>query len=499
MTEETKDEKPMRMEVPPRHKLPPPFNPAEQLRTIANDPHEEKIQRPSLRLRRILTENAPPEPVGNHVKTVEERVKAYEDMKHKMWRRRIFGKVVDVVIMLLALLAIWYVYMIWRSHTQAELDKERARLDADVARQAEIDRLRAEEREKARKENEERREKIRQEKLREENERKQAMQSKKDAIELYGAMIYALRENDFDIFGRNVTNDLAGSGIVLCYLLPTDDHNLPVYCAEYSKNETSPRIMRLMPNGEKTDIDTDVFTKMLANKDYLVAKEGKVYFKSRRKNPKTGNLSKTRNGDPSEQFFGSLATTLQQLKPTYDELTYDIVFTPKDGSKKIVVENLEFGCSYHIEKVKNAIATEYAAQAISSGTLKLAKYKRTTKLYNGSMIKRGVDGITYVPRTQPAGRLYGTTVCHGHLPGYRTIYRSRARFYNESDNWSSLYAQAQREEEEEKAFYEAQKRDFLENKQRKQTKAEQEWAKKLNRIFEDGSLTYSIRKMIRPE
>lgn len=445
------------------------------------------------------TGNIVPEPVAAAIKAVEERVKTYENMKHKRWRRKTINRIFEVATLLATFVTFWYVYMMWRNHIHGEMEKEKLRQDAELSRQIELDKLRSEERERLRKEAETERERVRAERLREENERKAKKAAKEEATELYSLMTLALRENDFDIFGKNVTNALEGTGAALCYLFPCDSKNLPFYCVDYPTNSSARAIYRLTHDGEKTRIEESAFNALLLNRDYLVAKNGSVYFKSRRKNPKTGVLSKVKDGDPSEVFFGSLASTLQVLKPTYNELTYDIIFIPKNKDRKIVVENLEFGCAYHIGKVKDAIAEEYAKKAISSGTLKLTKYKRTVKLYSGSMIKRGVDGITYVPRSQPARNLYGTSSCSRWLSGYRTIYRTRTRNVDEQSNWASLYAQAQREDEEEKDFYEKQKKDFLENKQRKQTKAEQEWARKLDSIFEEGSLIYSIRKMVHPE
>lgn len=481
------DNKPIRIEVPDRRNLPDLKDPLTNLSV-----EEEPPKRATLKLRKVLTSNAQPESVCMTPKAVEERVKIYEDMKHKRWRRTVLGRICDVIILLLAFLTMWYVYMMWQNHTQSQLQKERELREAEDKRQNELDLKRAQEREKLKQEEIALQEKIKAEKAAAEEEKRIAEQERKDSIELYKIMTYALRENDFYLFGASVTNNLLGSGQKLCYLLPIETGTLPVYCVSYVENSAKREIIKLMPNGEKTNIDEIEFDSLLKNKDYLVATDGKSYFKAKRRKPQSGILSKTKEGDPAEVFFGSLWTVLQQLNPTFDDLTFDIYFSSKDG-KKIFVENLEFGCKYSLEKVKGAIAQEYARKAISTGALKFTKYKRTAKLYNGSVVKRGVDGITYVPRTQPARQLYGTSSTYS-LNGYRTIYDSRKAKYVQSDNWHALYTQAIKEDNEEKEFYEKQKRDFLENVQRKSSLVERDWKKKLEKNFDEGTITYAIKR-----
>lgn len=485
--DEMSDDKPMRMEVPNRHKLPELKDPLTNLPVEEDSP-----KRATLKLRKVLTSNAQPEPVCMTPKAVEERVKIYEDMKHKRWRRRVFGSICDVIIILLAFLTMWYVYMMWQNHTQSQLLKERELREAENARQNELELKRAQEREKMKQEENERQAKIKAEKAAAEEAKRVAEQERKDSVELYKIMTYALRENDFYLFGSSVTNKLIGSGQKLCYLLPVETEVLPVYCVSYVENSSKREIFKLMPNGEKSNIDEVEFDSLLKNKDYLVATDGKSYFKSKRRKPQSGILSKKQDGDPAEIFFGSLWPVLQRLDPAFDDLTFDICFLSKDG-KKIFIENLEFGCKYSLEKVKGVIANEYARKAIPAGTLKFAKYNRTAKLYNGAVVKRGVDGITYVPRTQPARRLYGATSTYS-LNGYRTIYDSRKAKYIQSDNWHALYTQAIKEDSEEKEFYEKQKRDFLENRQRKLSAAERDWEKKLEKIFNEGTIIYAIKR-----
>ena len=50
---------------------------------------------------------------------------------------------------------------------------------------------------------------------------------------------------------------------------------------------------------------------------------------------------------------------MKSLKASYEELTFDIFFTPKDGGKRIFVENVEFGGTYSIDAVRDALEKAY--------------------------------------------------------------------------------------------------------------------------------------------
>ena len=87
----------------------------------------------------------------------------------------------------------------------------------------------------------------------------------------------------------------------------------------------------------------------------------------------------------------------------YEELTFDIFFTPM-GKKKIFVENLPYGCTWSLQNVRDAVdkATPSGGSgSFVSGKSSKKKVKRTVKIYPGGMIKQGMDGITYVPINPP--------------------------------------------------------------------------------------------------
>ena len=431
----------------------------------------------------------------------EERVRLYEEMKSKMARRKALKTIFDVVVLSLIFVGIIGGYIAWTGH-KAKIDAEKTRLrleeEAEMVRlAAERDRVEAEKREQLRLEQQ--RKKDEQEQQRLANE--EAERERRDCAERYQMFRLALKENEFDIFTKSVTNDLQAAGGELCYLLPSEKTPAPFHWVVYSTNGVA-NVYRLEYSGRKEEMPLDTFNALLAGSDYIVAKGDKVYFHSNRKKPGVGLLDKSSAGNPAAVFFGKLSETMNWLQPSYDELTFDIFFTPKgEPKKKIKVENLLFGCAYSLQNVREAIEKEYPFNGAGvSGGRSGRKFKRTVKLWNGMTIRKGSDGITYVPMNPPPQRPnYTSTSSYTTLPGYRTIYHSRVRSYSNNSfdsasQWNALYSRALQEDSEERAFYESQRRDDSAARASAVSAAERKWREKIDTIFREGTLSYGIRK-----
>ena len=251
---------------------------------------------------------------------------------------------------------------------------------------------------------------------------------------------------------------------------------------------------KLYEDGKKDEVEFETFQEMIKDIEYLVAKGGTVHFRSTRKNPATGLLPMANESDPAEAFFGALTPVLKVLRPTYDELTFDVFFSPNGSGKKIFVENLPFGCSWSRRSVREAIEKNTpinGSNSYSSGS-RTKKFKRTVKIWNGAAITQGIDGITYVPSTPPPER-YRETYASG-LPN--VIYRSRTtvRYDNSLARWQSLYTKAQQEEAEETAYCERLRQKLAERRVSAQAADEQRWQEKVDGILSNGVLSYKIRK-----
>ncbi len=435
------------------------------------------------------------------VTAAEERVRMFEEMSRKKARQKMARNLIDSVILLMVLGAVVGLCLWWMSHKNkiaAEEARIAAESEANQIRMAEErDRLNRERREKDRLEREAALAREKEQQLMAQQERERVKREIRDNKERYQMFSMALRENNFKLFGKSVTNDIATTEGELCYLLPTEKTPMPLYWVVYRTNDAI-KVYRLLESGEKEELGRDVFEGRIKSQDYLVAKSDTVYFKSTRKTPGTGFLGKTKDADPAEAFFGGLATTIKNLKPSYDELTFDVFFTPKNAAKHIFVENVEFGCKYSIQNVREAVEknTPLKPQGVGSSS-STKKFKRTVKFWEGTGIKQGLDGITYVSRTPPAERVRHSW-SDSSLPGYNIIYRSRSRstykVENSRERWQSLYDRAVKEDAEEAAYYERQREIRAERRNSAQSEAEAKWQKKIDDILKSGTLWYRIRK-----
>ena len=432
----------------------------------------------------------------------------YEEMRRKETRQKMVRNFAESLILLLCLGVVVGCCLWWRSHTN-RVEKERIRLQAEaeanrIKQRMERDRIERERREKDRLEREaerareaERKKKEQEEQARRRQEEREARERAEKEIrdnkERYNLYMMALKENRFDLFVPSVTNEIEEVGGELCYLLPSATTQMPLFHVTYETNGLK-RVVKLYDDGTRDEIEFEAFQDMLNDVDYLVAKGGTVHFRSTRKNPATGLLPMADESDPAETFFGSLSPVLKILKPTYDELTFDVFFTPNSSGKKIFVENLPFGCSWSRQNVREAIEKNTPMNGGNSYAAgpRTKKFKRTVKIWNGTVIKRGVDGITYVPSSPPPER-YRETYSSG-LPN--VIYRSRTtvRYDNSHARWQTLHNTALQEDAEESAYYERLRQKRAERLASAQVADEQRWQKKVDGIISDGVLSYRIRK-----
>lgn len=426
------------------------------------------------------------------VSAVEERVRMYENMRQKNARTRMLRNFLESAILLMLLATIVALYSWWQDH-KSKLEAEAAKIREDRIRlEAELDRQRQEQREKDRLAREAALAREREHKQKEREAREREERELRDNKERYTMYMMALKENKFDLFTRSVTNDMETAGGELCYLFPNDTMPVALFHVLFETNGTR-RISRMEENGRTEIVNPEVLGEKINKLEYLVAKGDTVYFKSSRKAPATGLLNMAKESDPAETFFGTLAPVVKEIKPTYDELTFDIFFTPKESSKKIFVENLPFGSLWTLQSVRDAVEKSTTIKSSYRTKNKTQKFKRTAKIYNGTAIKRGIDGITYVPMTPPPERIrttYSSTVPN-------CIYRTHTRT-TYSDNsrarWQALFNKAQQEDQAEAAYYKQLQQQQSECRTAAQAADEQRWREKVDTILSNGTLSYRIRK-----
>lgn len=427
----------------------------------------------------------PSEAKRRSISAAEERVRMYEGMRRKTARTKMLKNFIESAILLMLLATIVALYFWWQDH-QSRLAAEAVRRREEAIRiEAERDRAKREQREKERLAHEAA-------KVRETEEKQRQERELRDNKENYQSLMYALKENKFDLFTRAVTNDMATSGGELCYLFPQTATPVSLYHVLCETNGTR-HVFRIEQDGRKEPVSPDILDEKTKNLEYIVAKGDTVYFRSLRNTPPSGLLDITRESDPAEAFFGALSPVLQKLKPTYTELTFDIFFTPRGASKKIFTENVPFGGVWSLRNVRDAVENNITVTGTRIPKTAIKKFKRTFKIYNGMIVKQGIDGITYVPASPPARRM--NHVYSSIIPN--CIYRSRtSTSYIDTtrEQWESLYQRALRENEAEAAYYEEQRRKTDERRNAARESDEKRWRAKVDETMRNGTLSYRIRK-----
>lgn len=381
-------------------------------------------------------------------------------------------QVISHVVLLAILIAFAYNYWV-RIQRKAEV---RHKAQRELAEQNELERAQIElgikEREaKEREEWEQRRkeEEERRKAAEEEERRKAAEEEKETAVACYNASLKAFANAKLRLISPDITNNLATATVELFWLLPNEERNPALY-RDVRETNGSRQVWKIDIDGKQTPIAPFEFDARIRAIDCFAMKGNIAYFRSARTRSNIGQLSKRTNGDPAEVFFGNAYGMVKRLKPWFPELTFDILFKPSGENTKIFVENIVFGEMYSMSKVREAIEENYPIGK-SQGGAKPKKYRRTTKTYSGKIIKTGMDGITYVPESSPP----------------------RDSSSNFKERWYSLQNRARKEDREELAFNENQKRVVAENIRIADAQRIEEWRKKIDRILDSGTLYFEIK------
>ena len=127
------------------------------------------------------------------------------------------------------------------------------------------------------------------------------------------------------------------------------------------------------------------------------------------------------------------------------------------------------------------------------------RYKRTVVFWDGAHIKKGVDGVTYVPRVAPAVTYdrYGHTAVYGSGWNYDRALRNEnkriARAEHQRELWQSLYDEAKKQDEAEARFYEKRNESGGTGAQGAMSQAERDYAERIDRIYAGGTLYFRAK------
>ena len=476
------------------------------------------LPRKPLRVIRPQANAVPQESAYDHrkIRMAEEHVRSFEDLKDKERRRKQIGKITNAVVLLLLVIGI-FGFVFWIRHRkemrhQAELARqaEQIRLDAQRAEQEREERARREAEEKERqakrlaeenqrKEKREAEEKERQEKRLAEEEKTRAERvAKENAIlaekALYKEAVALFRDGAYAFADALPKDKTPGKCAAEFFCIRPFLENGEIIVFKSTEQGVA-SACRLDGNGVRTPIEAEGFLASLEGKDSLIATDGKVYFRSKRKKPHVGQIRKDAVADLMGEFFGDVAEEVRRLGIVPDNLSFEVVFIPQ-GSKKIIIsEVVEAGVPYSLEKIRDAVEEAFPMKEkkSSSGAGKRKRFKRTVVLWDGALIKKGIDGVTFVPRVAPsaasAANRYRANRVNGWYYDSDEWARAQARADQTRAHWQALYDEAVRQEELARGHDEKQ----AEERRARAGKDEREYAKRIDRIIDEGTLYFRAK------
>ena len=454
---------------------------------------------------------------------VEDHFRYLDELDDKACRRKRLRKIVNcLVIVVLMVSALGTYGYFWRKKEKERQDNlaymaEKARLEAERAEQGRQERMKREAEEKERRarllserqrqEAERKAERQRQEAERKaERQRQEAERKDRDNEILrlkaqYKEITALFRDGKFAFDKAIPKSNVLGKCIGEFYfLLPFLDNREIVICQSLTNGIES--VWRLDENGVKNLFGpSDTFLASLEGKDYLFAFGKNVYFHSKRKKPHIGKIDKGSCSNLSKEFFGDVAPEVMNFRLCPDTLQFEIVFVPKDSREIVISETVRYGESYSLEKVRDAVEDAFPMSQMRSLKKDKTKnrFKRTVVLWDGTHIKRGVDGITYVPRVAPpeSTRGYGTPNVYGH--GWNDYYKWKGmvkdgrRAQHSREHWQSLYDEAVRQEEQEREYYEKRAASREKRMREFASQAERKYSERIDRIIEEGTLYFRAK------
>jgi len=435
----------------------------------------------------------------------EEHARFYEEMKAKETRRKTFDKIGGLLGLLILVGGAWAGYVFWTRHQERQVQ---VRL-AQEAENVRLERERSEENARQEAARKEREQKDRERRAAEEAaKRKQEAEQREREVaetrqfkELYWQAATLFADADLDLISALGTNALPGQvDGRFFYLVPSmeEDRERIVVCESTAQGVTN--LFWLGKSADRERIaDVPEFLERADKTDYLLAHGGKVYFHSKRQKPHIGEIDKEKPEDLTCAFLGKIADKAKSLDCDFDNLSFEIVFVSEKPRKVIVADDVAYGCPYSLERVRDAVEEAFPFRSYSrKSSSSKKKFKRTVVFWDGALIKRGIDGITYVPRTPPPAA-YGDGNVRTYVDGWyvdRTYYNYQKRIRRAAqtrDHWQSLYDEATKQDAEEQAFYQKCREEASAQATSASAAAAEAYAEKINGIIKNGTLYFRAK------
>ena len=301
---------------------------------------------------------------------------------------------------------------------QARRDEVAQRqLEAAAKREEEL-KLVAERRERARVEQERVREEREKERLEKIAEEEAQAKERKERIEKYDMVEDRFSKATVDLWKNMPKTERPGSAKGVCHCLVPLREEYGVYEVETTTNGAM-RVAKLSRDAANVSIELADYVALVAKHGCLCvpAAGNKVYVSAPQGPEGAKYLLPALSVTPSDLIWGGeLCALIMRYGMVTQNLVYDVSFLPANG-KAVPVAQVAYGQPLARTQIEEALVSA----ALKNWRPPKAKtIRRTVEFYDGTTIKRGANGVTYVPRS-PTGRI--------------------------SSSYSRLYVEAQRQEE----------------------------------------------------
>lgn len=421
------------------------------------------------------------------VRSVENRARIVEELKDHEARRKRWGFIANLAGSVLLIIGMFVGFDVWRTRKEkaeiAQAEEQLLKAQAE-AEKLEAERVHLQEMKALREKEAAERELARQAKIAENEAERAKIKAER---ERFGSYVLTIRKANLAFISD--LEKLDPQPTEIAYLLPRVDNRIAAFVVVERQTNGTEQVYALTKTGERETVDRELFEKRRQEQDYLVVVGQKVYFRSSRKKQHVGQLGKQKVEDLSNAFFGMMAEDVKSLDPDFANLSFEIVFVPDPKKPKefTIVDVVEFGSSYALGQVRDTIAENYPPKSIRLARSKSRKYKRHYRFWDGSHIKTGIDGVTYVPRIEPQGRIVSV-----RWSGCDRVYTT-GRSSAEAIRWANLKSKVEEEERDEEAFYREQEERRRAAYAALTKTAQQKYQEELDQIMNDGALFFRAK------
>lgn len=284
---------------------------------------------------------------------------------------------------------------------RAELDRRKAEHEKDLA-----------ERRKLREEQAIARKKRQEEEARLRKERKAAFEAVEKAQEeqrqKFRSLMKSLGGMQADLW-RNLSKEKRpGKFDGVFYAVVPDVHSDETIYEIKSHSNGSLDVRTLSRRGEQQSVERDVYEKDVIKNGGLIVVSDKAYIVSPQRN--TGNLflipSDSDYWSPSEIMLDGLSRMIREFHIDMSGLSFAVSYVMPDKKATVPVEITSFDANVKRSQVIDKVVQHELKSLRPSKTRTKAKVKRPTVVfYDGKILKKGMDGVTYVPRNPSAGNM----------------------------------------------------------------------------------------------